>query len=134
MITALLIAAAIGQLIVAVVNFRLVELLGWREEIAGMPLLLREIFTVHKWFVSVTLLIFGVITLRFADEFTRGDNPVATWLAAAIGLFWALRVAIQWLYYSHSHWRGRPGRTAIHWVLTAAYGGCAAVYLLAAFG
>lgn len=134
MITTLLIAAAIGQLIVAVINLRLERLLHWQDDLASMPLLLREVFTVHKWFISIILLIFGIITLRFAEDFSSGHTPLATWLAGAIGLFWAIHTGIQWLYYSHSHWRGRPDRTAVHWVLTVAYGGCAAVYLIAAFG
>jgi hypothetical protein len=132
-LTYLLIGAAIGQIAIAFINLRLDRLLKWTDDLARLPLLLREVFTVHKWFITITLLIFGAVTLRFPNEFTSGDNGVARWLAAGIGTFWAIRTGIQWLYYDHSHWQGKPGRTAIHWTLTIAYGGCAAVYLIAAF-
>ena len=128
-----LIAAAIGQIAISIINLRLDRLLDWRSDLARLPLLLQEVFTVHKWFITLTLLIFGVITLRFATEFTAGTNPVATWLAAGIGIFWAIRTFIQWGYYDWSHWRGQPARIAVHWILTIAYGGAAAVYLVAAF-
>jgi len=55
------------------------------------------------------------------------------WFAAGVGIFWAIRTAIQWFFYSGSHWKGDKGRTAIHWILTICYGGCAATYLVAAF-
>lgn len=131
--TTLLIAAAIGQIIIAFINLRLDRLLNWQADIEKLPLLLREVFTVHKWFITIILLIFGVITIRFAAVFTAGDNPVADWLAAGIGIFWAIRTGIQWCYYDWSHWRGQPGRILVHWILTIAYGGCATVYLIAAF-
>lgn len=132
--TPLLTAAAIGQIAIAFLNLRLDRLLHWQQDLAGLPLLLREVFTVHKWFITLTLLIFGVITLRFAASLASGDLELGRWLAAGIGIFWAVRTGIQWLYYDWSHWRGKAGRTVIHWTLTLAYGGCAVVYLFAAFG
>ncbi|MCB1237860.1 MAG: hypothetical protein KDM91_22535 [Verrucomicrobiae bacterium] len=129
-----LVAAACGQLAIAMINLRLDRLLGWRAELDTLSLLLREVFFIHKWFITITLVIFGVVTLRFAGEFAAGTNALGRWLAAGIGLFWAIRTGVQWLYYDWSHWRGKAGRTAIHWTLTICYGGCAAAYLAAAFG
>src|SRR6266568_8603379 len=97
------IAAAL-QLGVAVLNLFLIRLLHWREELARTPLLLREVFQVHVWFISATLAIFGVMTWRFAGEIASGHNLIAQWLAAAIGLFWGIRTVLQIVYYSSSHW------------------------------
>ena len=129
----LLTAAAAGQLAIAVINLRLDRLLNWGPELETLSPLLREVFFVHKWFISITLVIFGVITWRFADEIGTGAHEIGRWLAAGIGLFWAIRTAIQWCYYDWSHWRGNAGRIAVHWILTICYGACAAAYLLAAF-
>jgi hypothetical protein len=127
-------AAAALQLGVALLNLFLVPLLKWKEELARTPLLLREVFQVHAWFISVTLTIFGLLTWRFAGEFATHANAVGVWLAASIGIFWAIRTVLQVAYYSSSHWRGQLGRTAIHIVLLFVYGGMAAIYLWAAFG
>ena len=129
----ILIAAAIGQLAIAALNMRLDKLLDWDTELKGVSKLLREVFYVHKWFITITLLIFGVITIRFANDIGTGSYEMARWFAGGIGIFWAIRTVIQWLFYSSSHWKGNPGRTAVHWILTIAYGGCAFVYLVAAF-
>ncbi|SPE52601.1 conserved membrane hypothetical protein [Verrucomicrobia bacterium] len=122
-------AAAALQLAIAVLNLFLVPLLKWKEDLARVPLLLREVFQVHAWFISVTLAIFGVLTWRFAADIAGRVAPLDRWLAAGIGLFWGLRTVLQVGYYSSTHWRGKPGRTLVHVALLFLYGGLAAVYL-----
>src|SRR5207247_2542317 len=102
--------AAAAQIGIALLNLVLPRILGWSEHLNRVPLLIREVFHVHAWFISVTLMIFGVMTWRFATEMTT--NPACRWLAAGVGFFWALRTVLQLTYYSSSHWRGQPGRTA----------------------
>ena len=84
--------AAALQLAIAAMNLFLVRLLHWKEDLARMPLLLREVFQVHAWFISVTLTIFGVMTWRFAQQMAGQTDPACQWLAAGIGCFWALLV------------------------------------------
>ena len=130
---AALAVAAILQFAIAILNLCLNRIMGWKEDLERMPLLIREVHQVHAWFISVTLLIFATITWRFSGDFATGAEPICRWLAAGIGLFWALRVVIQVAYYSSSHWRRKTGRTAIHIALLLIYGEFAAAYLLAAF-
>ena len=125
--------AAAAQLAIALLNLLLVRLLEWKADLDRMPLLLREVFHVHCWFISITLGIFGVTTLRFADAMAASSDEVCRWLAAGIGIFWAIRTVLQVTYYSGSHWHGRPVRTAMHVALLATYGGLALVYSLSAF-
>ncbi len=133
-LSVLLQSAASVQLGIAVLNLFLVPLLKWKEDLSRAPLLLREVFHVHAWFISVTLAIFGVVTWRFAGELGMHSNPMGEWLAAAIGSFWAIRTVLQVAYYSSNHWRGQVGRTVIHITLLLLYGGMACVYLWTAFG
>src|SRR6266550_7340654 len=116
-LTALLQMTAAMQFAIAVLNLFLIRLLKWQGELARMQLLVREVFHVHAWFISITLAIFGVMTLRFVNEMVGGTNPVCRWLAAGIGSFWAVRTVLQVSYYSSSHWRGKFGRTVIHVLL-----------------
>ena len=124
--------AALAQVAVAILNLSLVRLMEWEPDLARMSLLVREVFQVHAWFISVTLAIFGTLTWRFAAEMASGGNPVTQWLCAGIGIFWAIRTVLQVTYYSASHWRGQVGRTVAHITLLFCYGGISIVYLLAA--
>ncbi|MEO0415141.1 MAG: hypothetical protein AAF226_09345 [Verrucomicrobiota bacterium] len=129
----ILIAAAVGQLMIAVINLRLDKMLKWDQDLKNVPQLLQEVFVVHKWFITLTLIIFGVITIRFAGDIAEARYEMTRWFAAGVGGFWAIRTLIQWFFYGWEHWRGKAKETVIHWILTIAYGGAATVYLVAAF-
>jgi hypothetical protein len=124
---------AFAQFTVAILNLFLIRIMKWKPDLERAPLLFREVFRIHVVFISITLSIFGALTWRFAYEITHAASPLAIWLAVAIGLFWLIRSAMQWLHYSPSHWRGDALRTVIHWALFLGYGAMATVYLAAAF-
>ena len=126
-------AAAIVQFGIALLNFSLVRIMKWKPDLDRLPLLVREVFQVHLIFISVTVAMFAVLTWRFASEMATGAIPVATWLAAAIGIFWGIRAFIQWTFYSRTHWQGDAARTLMHWLLFLGYGAFALVYLWAGF-
>ncbi len=125
----LLRVGAIGQIAVALLNSRLVWLLRWESAVAEMPLLVREVFQVHAWFISITLLIFASFTLRFAA--VMDVDPACRWMAGGMGIFWGIRTWMQVFYYDASHWRGKARETKIHALLLFAYSGLAATYLVA---
>jgi hypothetical protein len=124
--------AGVAQFGIALLNLFLPRILGWKEDLTRMPLLLREVFQIHAWFISITLGIFAVMTWRFAREMATGTNDALRWFAVGVGSFWAIRTVLQVTYYSSSHWRGQPGRTAIHVVLLVLYGGLAGCYFASA--
>ena len=129
---ALLIAAGL-QLAVAILNLKLVRLMGWKRDLNELPLLLREVFTVHLWFISITLGIFAMLTWRFATDIALGTNPMARWVAGCIAIFWGIRTIIQVTYYSSSHWQGIPKRILAHIILFLLYGSFTVIYSLCAF-
>ena len=124
--------AGLAQLGVAVLNLFLVRIMKWERDLASVPLLIREVFQIHIYFISITLAIFGALTWRFAGEIATAAHPLCIWLAIGIGLFWAVRSVMQWTHYSAVHWRGDGVRTLIHWMLFLGYGAFAAVYFTAA--
>ena len=78
-------AAALAQFAVALLNLFLIRIMKWKPDLDRAPLLIREIFSVHVVFISITLSIFGALILRFAHEIARAGSALAIWLAAAIG-------------------------------------------------
>lgn len=132
LLTTALYAAALGQSLIALLNLRLAKIMHWEADLASLPQLLREVFQVHAWFISITLALFATLTFRFAPELPVLD--LGRWLASGIGLFWGIRFVMQFAFYSSSHWRGQPGRVAVHLILLLVYGGFAIVYAMAAAG
>jgi hypothetical protein len=126
-------AVAIAQFAVAILNLFLVRIMKWKPDLDRTSLLIREVFHIHVIFISIALSIFALLTWRFVHEIAGAANPLAIWLATAIGTFWIVRSVMQWLHYSSCHWRGNTARTLIHWTLFLGYGAMAAVYFAAAF-
>lgn len=126
--------AAVGQIIIAVLGLFMARMLDWKEATSNMPLLVREVFQIHGWFISLTLLIFGTLTMRFAPDIAGGTHEFLRWFAAGAGIFWGARCMMQWTHYSSVHWRGIADRTAIHWILFLSYAAFTVTYLNAALG
>ena len=127
-----LMLAATGQLCIAILNLFLVRIMGWREELARISLLIRQVFHIHVLFISLTLAIFAALTFRFAPAISTHPEPIDRWLAFGIGLFWAVRAVLQVTYYSSSHWRGIPSRIVVHMILLVTYPAFALTYFAAA--
>ena len=126
--------AALAQLGIAVLNLFLIRIMNWDRDLISAPLLIREVFHIHTYFISGTLAIFGTLTWRFAGDIARAAHPLCVWLAIGIGCFWSIRSVMQWSHYSTSHWRNDRLRTVIHWTLFLGYGALGAVYFMAAKG
>src|SRR2546423_10701329 len=125
--------AALAQLGVVVLNLFLIRIMNWRRDLNAMPLLIREVFRIHVYFISITLAIFGAVTWRFAAEIASSAQPICVWLALGIGSFWTIRSVMQWTHYSAVHWRGDRVRPLFHWGLFFGYGGFATGYFTAAW-
>jgi alginate O-acetyltransferase complex protein AlgI len=54
------------------------------------------------------------------DEFLRGDRA-ALGLALFIGVYWALRIAVDFLYYEHNDWPRGGGFLVGHILLTSLF-------------
>jgi hypothetical protein len=127
-----LMAASVAQIVIALLNLSLVRLLGWERELDRLSLLPRQVFHVHAWFVSITLMLFACFSLRFA-QVMNAELP-CRWMAGLVAAFWAIRTVLQVTYYSSAHWRGRVDATLVHGILLVVYGAFAAVYGMAAAG
>jgi hypothetical protein len=124
-------AVAIGQILIAGINLRLEQVMGWAEELNRTDLLMRQVFRIHGWFISLTLLIFGVITAANADTMVAGTETTAVWLAGGIAGFWAIRFVLQFTYYAPEHWKGKRLETFLHIVLALTYLAFTATYATA---
>ena len=106
------IAGALLLLLAAVHPF-FPKRLGWRDDLAKLTLLNRQIFLVHVGFIVLTLVLFGALALFFAGDLVA-PSRLATAVLAGLTLFWGLRLLTQQLIYDRSHWRGNRRNTILH--------------------
>jgi hypothetical protein len=95
--------AGAGHFVVLVASFQVPYRLGWKEDLAKLTSFNRKLMWVHGGFAIYTIVSFGVLTLLLHDEMLRGERAGLA-LAAFIGIYWLLRVVVDFTYYDHSDW------------------------------
>jgi hypothetical protein len=106
--------------LLVVVNIFVPVRLHWREEMARLSLVNRQIFQVHSIFIVLTLALFSALLLTAGDallERTRLSRAVLIGLT----IFWGVRMLMQWFYYSPDVWRGNRFNTVVHYVFSGAW-------------
>jgi hypothetical protein len=111
-----------------VVNLYVPRRFGWRADLAKLSLLNRQIFQVHSIFLVLILALFSALLLACGDALLE---PTRLSRAVLIGLtiFWGVRAATQWWFYSPEIWRGNRFFTVMHVVFSATW-----IYLTGVFG
>lgn len=99
----------------------------WREELARLSLLNRQIFIVHTLFICLVLVLVGSLSL-LAPHTLLEPSRLSKLVLGGLALFWGFRLAVQWLVYDPRLWRGDRFNTFVHFALTAVWTYLTAVY------
>ena len=86
--------AGLLQLGIAAANLLLPRILRYRENLARMSPMVREIFLVHSGYIVLVLIAFGTMSLAFAPDLAGGSR-LGRFLSAFLALFWLLRIPVQ---------------------------------------
>ena len=95
--------AGLGHFCVLIASFQVPAKLGWKEDLRKLTPFNRKLMWVHGGFAVLTIISFGALTLALHSEMLRGDRA-GLGLALFIGVYWAARIAVDFLYYQHSDW------------------------------
>jgi hypothetical protein len=89
--------AGLLQLAIAAANLLLPRVLRYRENLARVSPMVREIFLVHSGYIVLVLIAFGTMSLVFAPELAGGSR-LGRFLSAFLAVFWLLRIPVQLAY------------------------------------
>jgi hypothetical protein len=122
-------------LLLAALHPALAKRFAWKEEMANVSLLTRQVFWVHCLFIVLILVQFGLLSLLFTEALLA-RTALAKVVLAGIVTFWVVRLLAQHFVYSAELWRGHRFNTAMHilftllWTyLTVVYGSALALQL-----
>ena len=99
----------------------------WKEELARLSLLNRQMFLVHTGFICLVLVMLGSLSL-FAPHALLEPTPLSRLVLGGIATFWGLRLLVQWFVYDARLWRGDRFNTAVHVAFSVLWAYFAAVY------
>ena len=113
--------------LLVVVNLFVPWRLRWRDEMAGLSLINRQIFEVHHIFIVLVVALCSALLLTSGKALLE-PTPLSRAVLGGLTLFWGLRMFMQWFYYSAANWRGHRINTTLHYVFSAVW-----IYLTATF-
>jgi hypothetical protein len=119
----------IGVLMAAlvVVNLFVPARFHWREEMARLSLVNRQIFQAHTVFIVLTVAMCSALLLTSADALLE-PTRLSRLVLAGLTIFWGVRMLMQWCFYSPAIWRGHRFNTVMHGVFSVAW-----IYITATF-
>jgi hypothetical protein len=89
---------------------------NWKQELSSLSTINRQMMFVHTFFIAVVLLLMGILCLSSSQELVK--TPFGKRIALGMGIFWLLRLLVQFFWYSSTTWKGKKFETIIHIVFS----------------
>jgi hypothetical protein len=88
----------------------------WKEELVSLSLLNRQMMYVHTLFIGLAVFLIGVLCITSANDLV--GTTLGKRVSLGLGVFWVVRLFIQFFGYSHELWRGKAFETTMHVVFS----------------
>ena len=104
----------IGVLLIALAlaHISFPKYFNWDKELKSLSLINRQMMIVHTFFIALTIFLIGLLCLTSSNELI-GTN-LGKKIALGIGIFWTIRLFIQFFGYSTELWKGKKFETFMH--------------------
>ena len=106
--------------LLVVVNLFVPGHLRWRDEMAGLSLINRQIVEVHHTFIVLIVALFSTMLLTSSDALLQ-PTRLSRMVLGCLTVFWALRMLVQWFYYSPATWKGSRFNTTMHYAFSTVW-------------
>lgn len=120
--------AGVIHLAIVAMNVPLPRILRYREQLAQVSPIIRQVFIVHSIYIVLVLLGFSALCFWFAPQLA-GETPLGAFLSGCLAVFWGLRLAIQLFYYDEALKRAHR---VVHVVFSLAIAYLTSIFLIAA--
>lgn len=102
---------------------------NWKEELPRLSLINRQIMTIHTFFIAFVVLLLGLLCLSAGEDLI--NTALGRRVCLGMGIFWAIRLFIQFFGYSAVLWKGKRFETIMHVIFALLFAYMSVVFLLA---
>ena len=108
-----------GVVLIALALLHLVfpRYFDWKKQLAPLSLINRQIMYIHSFFIAFGVLLMGLLCLSSATDLV--NTVLGKRVCLGMGVFWAVRLIIQFFGYSPLVWRGKKLETVVHMLFSA---------------
>lgn len=121
-----------GVLLIALALFHVVfpKQFNWKNELAGLSLINRQMMQVHTFFIALVVLLMGLLCVTSSTELQ--ETVLGRKICWGLAVFWFFRWVIQFKGYSAELWKGKRKETTIHILFGFLWTYITAVFVLSA--
>ncbi|WP_439882168.1 hypothetical protein ACSX1A_03185 [Pontibacter sp. MBLB2868] len=105
---------------------------NWAEELKPLSLINRQMMSVHTLFVALAVFLMGLLCLTSAAELV--NTGLGRKISLGLGVFWLVRLYIQFFGYSAELWKGKRFETSVHILFSFIWSYLSVAFLAAYFG
>ncbi len=104
----------IGILMIALALIHVVfpKYFNWDKELKSLSLVNRQMMTIHTFFIALIVFLMGLLCVTSSNELI--ETTLGRKLLLGLGIFWTIRLVIQFFGYSSELWKGKTFETVIH--------------------
>ena len=84
----------------------------WKEELKSLSLINRQMMIVHTFFVALAVFLMGLLCITSSSELVH--TTLGKSVSLGLGVFWLIRLLVQFFGYSSLLWKGKKFETFIH--------------------
>lgn len=89
---------------------------NWKNELKPLSLINQQIMKVHTLFIALTVFLIGLLCLTSSNELI--NTTLGKKVSLGFGIFWSVRLLVQFFGYSPKLWKGKKTETIIHIVFS----------------
>jgi hypothetical protein len=115
-------------MVLALIHSILPKYFHWKQELSSLALVSRQIMYVHTFFVAFVVFLIGLLCLTSSNELLT--TPFGKRMSLGLGIFWTIRLYIQFFGFSSKVWRGKSFETAVHVMFSVFWTYLSAVFIL----
>ncbi len=114
--------------ILALVHAIFPQYFNWSKELNSLSLINREIMYVHTFFIGLAVLLMGILCLTSSTDLVETDFGKR--ISFGLGLFWLMRLFVQFFGYSSELWKGKAFETIVHIIFSFLWTYITVVFLI----
>ena len=104
----------IGALLIllALLHFYFPKYFDWKRDFRSVSMINRQMFYVHSFFIAFVVFLMGILCITSTEDLLT--SPLGKRICLGLGLFWVVRLVVQFFGYSSKLWKGKKVETGIH--------------------
>ncbi len=108
----------IGALLVilALIHVVFPRYFNWGEDLKSLTLINRQMMTVHTFFIALIVFLMGLLCITSASDLV--NTALGKRISLGLGVFWVIRLFVQFFGYSAELWKGKSFETIMHVVFS----------------